>query len=406
VAKRALGYGMPDELRTRCLGMLCELHHYRMDLQRDALPYAEEVLRIAPRGTEPWNQGLAAKLVCSIQAGNLEEFEALIGIAGATTPAPGAVRTWTLCLAIGVLLLDLVGRARVATPLLQGVGPVAAAAGDEPIAAAIFHAVSAFRLAYAEEEPRQGLEHAEAFRRIAEATGHKLFCENAKLYIGMNRGYVGAGAVAERMLVEVAPIGEVGLTSAHRAFLLAWLAADRGALDEARRWAAELIEAGRARGLSADEGRGQWVLAEVLRRAGELDGADVAIAAGLATLRAAAPLDVPGVLATLAALRRAQGRIAEARAAAEEGLASYESMAACGFFRAGFLRLVHAECLEAAGDHEAAKAAITAARARLFAIAAKIGDAEDRRCFLEEVVENRRTLELARRWVGPDEPAR
>jgi hypothetical protein len=77
-AKRALAYDMPDELRTRCLGVLCELRYYSMDLQSDALPHAEEVLRVAPRGSGPWSQGMLVKIVCSIQAGNLEEFVRLL----------------------------------------------------------------------------------------------------------------------------------------------------------------------------------------------------------------------------------------------------------------------------------------------------------------------------------------
>ena len=45
-------------------------------------------------------------------------------------------------------------------------------------------------------------------------------------------------------------------------------------------------------------------------------------------------------------------------------------------------------------------------RDRLFVIAAKIGDPEYRKSFLESVPENRRTLELARQWVGlADSPA-
>jgi hypothetical protein len=81
-------------------------------------------------------------------------------------------------------------------------------------------------------------------------------------------------------------------------------------------------------------------------------------------------------------------------------LTLYESSAVCAFFRGAFLRLVHAECLEAAGDHEAAKVAISSARAHVLGNAAKIGDLEVRRCFLEEVPENRQTLELARAWAG------
>ena len=153
-----------------------------------------------------------------------------------------------------------------------------------------------------------------------------------------------------------------------------------------------------------DEGRGHWVLAEVLRRAGELEHADAEIQAALVILRMASPLDTPGALATLAALRLAQGKPDEALAATEEGLAQYEAMSACGFFRGAFLHLVHAECLEATGHHEAAKTAITRARARLFVIAAKIEDQDYHASFFEGVPENRRTLELARQWVGPDEP--
>ncbi len=160
---------------------------------------------------------------------------------------------------------------------------------------------------------------------------------------------------------------------------------------------------GRTRQVPLDEGAaaGCWPRC---CGAGELDAADAEIAAALAILRAASPLDTPGALATLAALRLAQGRAAEARAAAEEGLAKYEAMAACGFFRGAFLRLVHAECLAAMGDRAAAGAAI-AARARLLAIADRIGEPGYRRSFLEDVPENRRTLELAAQWASGAVPA-
>jgi len=404
-AKRALGYSMPDELRTRCLGMLCELHFYSMDLRSDALPYAEELIRVAQPGSGPWSQGMLVKMVRSRQAGKLEEFTTLVGVAAETAPAPKAATPWALCVSAGIVLLDLLGRARAANRLRQVLSTNIRPADDqEPIASAHYHGNFAIRMAYAEEDPMKGLEHGELFRHISETTGHRRYLENAKIYIGMNRWCLGALADAECVLREVTlSDNDLGVASSYRPFVFAWLLADRGSLDEARRWARRLVEAGRTRCVPEDEARGQWVLAEALRRSGELEGADAEIQTALATLRMAAPLDTPGALATLAALRLAQGRIAEALAAAEEGLAQYEAMAACGFFRGAFLRLVHAECLEAAGDHEAAKAAIATAKERLFAIAAKIGDPEYRKSFLEGVPENRRTLELARQWAGPNE---
>ena len=106
------------------------------------------------------------------------------------------------------------------------------------------------------------------------------------------------------------------------------------------------------------------------------------------------------MLATLAAFRLAQGRTAEALAAAVDDLATYEAIAACGLFRGAFLHLVHAECLWAAGHHAAARTAITRARQHLFVIAANITDPEYRRSFLEAVPENRRAQELAWQWGG------
>jgi hypothetical protein len=219
----------------------------------------------------------------------------------------------------------------------------------------------------------------------------------------MNRWYVGLLEGVERMLTDVTlPDEELAMGSAWRPFTLAWLLADRGALDEAQGWATRLVDAGRSRRIPFDEGRGRWALAEVLRRSGELEAADAEIQAGLALLRMACPLDMPGALATLAALRLTQGRAAEGLAAAEEGLARYEAMGACGFFRGAFLRLVHAECLFSMESHEAARTAILAARQKLLVNADKIDNPEHKKAFLESVPENARTLELARRWLGED----
>lgn len=348
---------------------------------------------------------MLTKITHSVRAGNIAEVEALLRMVGETSPAPNALSPWTICIAAGVALLDLLGRLRTTSPLLQVLAANVRAAGDrEPIASSHLHSFLAYRTAYAEEEPMEGLKHAETSEHISRATGQRRFVEVAKLLIGVNRWYLGALTDTDRMIMEVTlSDNEFGFISAYRPFVLAWLLSDRGNLDEARLWARRLIEAGCERALPLDEARGRWVLAEVLRRTGELEAADAEIQAAVAILRLASLLDTPGALATLAALRLAQGRTSEARAAADEGLAKYEAMGACGFFRGVFLRLVHAQCLKAAEDHEAARAAIAAARARLFAIAAKIDDPEYRKSFLEGVPENRETLALARQWLVPAE---
>jgi hypothetical protein len=63
-----------------------------------------------------------------------------------------------------------------------------------------------------------------------------------------------------------------------------------------------------------------------------------------------------------------------------------------------YVRLTFAEALDANGDHEAAREAIATARVRILERAAMIHDPGWKESFLERVLENARTLELAREW--------
>jgi hypothetical protein len=185
-----------------------------------------------------------------------------------------------------------------------------------------------------------------------------------------------------------------------RRWHLSWLHADRGALDQAHALATQLRDDGHGHHNPLEESHGRWVLAEVLRRMGDLDGADREIQAALAM---AVPLDHPGVLATLSVLRRAQGRASEALATAEDAVSRYIATGGCGMFRGAFVRLAHAEALHATGDRDAARRAIADARTHLLAIADKVPDPAYRQSFLDNVPENARTLALARTWL--DDPA-
>ena len=216
----------------------------------------------------------------------------------------------------------------------------------------------------------------------------------------MNLWFLGASAAAEQKLEGIVAADEaLGVVSSLRRFILSWLRADRGALDEARVLATELSEYGHTHHFPLEEGRGRWVLAEVLRRMGDLEGAERELRAALAM---AVPLEHPGVLGTLSMLRLAQGRAQEALAAAEDAVARCTTMGGCGMYREAFVRLAHAEALHATGAHDAAGHAVAAARARLFTIADRIADPAYKKSFLENVPENSRTLTLARAWLGSE----
>ncbi|UQA54721.1 serine/threonine-protein kinase [Polyangium aurulentum] len=404
-ARRGLACDVPKDLRIALLGLVCEAAGWHQQAAKDALQSAEELMRLAPQGSLPWLQGAFASIAAATMTNTVEEQAATFEALHATAPSADGVGLLVFTCGAGAFVLDLLGRIQEANDLMVYASTVLRGLEtDDPIAVAWYHAFLGVRGAYAHEDPWRALECSRESVRVLETIHHRRGCTGAGVMQGTNAWYLGAALEVDRTLRETAvPDDELGAAAAsYRLFALAWSYADRESLDEARQFAADMTEFGRSRDLPLHEGRGRWVLAEVCRRMGDFEAADREIRAALPLLAVASPLDRPGVLATLAALRLAQGRPEEALGATEEGLARREAMGACGFFRDAFLRLVHAKCLKASGHHEAARAAIDAARARILTNADKIGDPALRESFLGNVPENRETLALARAWGGED----
>jgi hypothetical protein len=304
---------------------------------------------------------------------------------------------------LGCGMLDSIGQVPASNALEAQFTAIIDRAGEHELLARFWwHILQVGRGFSVQEAPWRIFQHVSALEAIVDATGGgAVYDVSWRLWRGLCAWCLGAVADAERLLVGVASIdASMSVASSLRRVALAWIHADRGELDAARALAVELAEHGRTRHNPIEESRGRWVLGEVLRRAGDLDAAERELAAALAM---AVPLEQPGVRASLAALRIAQGRAAEAAATAEEAFAAAEAIGGYGLFRGGFLRLVRAEALHAAGALDAARAAIAGARARLLAIAGTIEDPAYRRSFLE-APENARTLALARAWLGEPAP--
>jgi tetratricopeptide (TPR) repeat protein len=304
-----------------------------------------------------------------------------------------------LALLSAICMLDSLGQITAATPLEnQFAGLLGAQPEREPMARFWWNILVGMRAPYAHDDVWNALRHCDAIQAIYDLIPTDRIFLNMQLFRGLNLWFLGAFEAATPTL-EAIPAADVrlGVASPLRRLGLAWLLADRGALDRARTVASELSEHGLARGYALDEGRGRWVLAEVLRRMGELDAAEREVQAALAL---AVPLEQPGVLGTLSALRLAQGRVAEAVAASEGAVARCTAMGGCGMFRGAFVRLARAEALHASGAQDAARHAIADAREHLLTIADQICDPAYQRSFLHNVPENARTLALARSWLG------
>jgi eukaryotic-like serine/threonine-protein kinase len=406
VVRAGLGLGCapPPDLRLALLGMRCEAATYASQLLGAVQPDAEEVLRAAPPGSLPWAQAALAYLEGTLVTGRIGDFMAAAEALREVAPAPEAMSRMALTYVGAACLLDVMGHVAAGSAMAERFRAAIHATGDrEPLARFWWNVLVGMRAAYASEDPWDGYRHGDAIRAIFDEIGGERVLLNMQLFRGMNLWFLGALEPAARALEGIeAADASLGVVSSLRRFCLAWLLADRGALGEARALAAELAEHGRAQALPLEERRGRWVLAEVLRRMGDLEGAEreLALVLGMAV----APLDHPGVLGTLAALRLAQGRAGEALAAAADAAARCEAMGGCGLFRGAFVRLAHAEALHATGAHDAARRVIADARARLLATADRIADPAYRQSFRKGVPENARTLALADAWLG--EPPR
>ncbi|HSK00218.1 MAG TPA: hypothetical protein VK932_03215, partial [Kofleriaceae bacterium] len=390
----------PPELRLALLGMRCEAACYGLHLIGVAMGDVEELMRSAPRGGIPWVQGVVAKIESTIVTGGLEDLRAGIALLRDIDPSPEAVGRMAFGFLTGICILDNLGAVEEASALEARFSEIVRATEDQERLVHLWWNVAiGMRASYAHEDPWRALAHSAAIQPIFDAIGGEGTFLNMQLFRGLNLWFLGALAEGDRILGEIAAADTaLGMASSLRRFGLAWLRADRGALADARALAAQLAEHGRAQKLPLEEGRGRWVLAEVLRRTGDLEGAERELPVALATV---VSLERPGVLGTLAALRLAQGRAEDALAAAREGVDGCTTMGGgCGLFRCAFVRLTHAEALHATGAHDAAHRAIGAARAILLATAGRIADPAYRRSFLEDVPENARTLALARAWLG------
>ncbi|MCC6621850.1 MAG: protein kinase [Deltaproteobacteria bacterium] len=384
--------------REALLGLSCQLHYHRVEALDDARPDAAELLRTAAHGSAPWAQGMLVEITCAVKDGRMEDFARALPPVLQATFEPAAHDPASLTLATICYLLDLGAQLPAANQAFARLEALAATArGHAPAVKALYHLLGALRRPSIDQDPWAGREDARLAHEVAREIGHRKYASVAVLFGALDTWLLGAHDEALTTALGADPAAdESGFASATRPFLLAWLHADLGAFDDALTQADRLVATATARAMPLDLARGRWARGEVLRRAGRHPEARAELEAALALARQVVPIDLPGVLASLAHLALAEERPGEALAASREAMGLMAATGTCTpYLREAHLQVAHVEALRLHGDAAAARAVLRLGRERLEAIAGRVADPRYRATFLGGVPENRRLLEMA-----------
>jgi eukaryotic-like serine/threonine-protein kinase len=399
----AAGDSASTELGSAVIGRLrlvqAESHVWRGELAQ-AEARALEAAGALPWGGADWFRARGQAIIAAAKRGSLGVVEEQVRHIEAVTSSEDAdVRSARIiCLSWAASYLIFGGRYAVADPLIATIGKLADAdAVLDPQALALLQQVRAVRASSAGDLGRclTGLEAAlQAFEQAGDV-------RNA-CTVRTNLGYVycelgdfqRAEAALRQALLASERMGlhEVSAGVLHNLGRVLGFGKEVG---EAERLERAAVEAFCRQGERRLEGAARIYLADILTTAGDLEGAAREAGAAVETLAVAPSLQV-AALAALARARLAAGDVGDGLAAARH---AHEALERLGEIEEGesAVRWTYAEALRAAGDEEAANAALLVARQRLLAHAERIADLGWRQRFLNEVPINAKILSLPRR---------
>lgn len=374
--------------------VLAEAFYWRGEYALGAAHAADAMARL-PRGSASWygaaEQAVSAAAKLSDDARLREHARALTSV----TPVPAAIERQASALGRATKLLLHAGHEDEAREVLEVLDRLESAS---PLVAAWKVQVRAL-FALLGGDPAQYLSLGDEALQHLERGGDLREAAVTRANVGFAMLELGVAEEAERSLrAALASAERLGLppTAAAARHMLGLALARQGRLEEARAIEARAVADFAAQGDARMEAGSRLYLADILRLAGDLDGAEHEARAALEAEATPAPV-IPTALGTLARVLLAAGRAPEALAAAAQGVARLEEVAVEE--GEADLRLALAESLHAIGDEAAAREAIRTARARLEERAARIADPVWRRSFVDNVPANARTRELANAWT-------
>jgi tRNA A-37 threonylcarbamoyl transferase component Bud32/tetratricopeptide (TPR) repeat protein len=389
---RAITLGAEGPVLAALLQIEAEAHKWR-GANAEAAAAARRAMGVAVRGTDAWCSAAGEVAAAS---GKLGDRAGLVGVAEellALAPGQGG-NPQTVAIARTATQLALGGHGDLVERLLARLGAGAGAASDPAIAGWVLEARAV--AAGSAGDPGARVRLADAAAESFETAGDLRNACLQRVSVGYAFNEIGAYAEAERALTGAIQVAErLGLDNAvgtARAQLGRTLGR-RGKLPEALAMlggAIDALTAQRNLRLAAVATRYRaWVRLAM----GDLEGAEVDARAAVDALGGANAM-LGDALAMLSDVERARGDGAGALATARRAIVALEAAGKTAIGEAA-IRLAHVQALLAAGEREAARVALAAAKERLLTRARTIHDPALRRAFVEDVAEHAATAALA-----------
>jgi hypothetical protein len=359
-------------------------------------------LPLLPVGSDAWYRALGPMIALGFQGRREECLERVRMFL--TAPFEGAENSWLEASMFVIMQVVLYGERELLGPAMERLREVGARLSDnEARARGLFYMNSIWEPMLVEGDPwpyqvasdasQFWLRAADDRRYAAAMLGHRGF---ARALLGEDLAAVMADL--RTALAELEQLQEATLVVAFQSLLALVLvdAEDPACLAEAEMLAEKTLASSPFPNYWI--GLGQVALVEGLAQRGMLPRAEEVARRALAAFDAI-PVGRPLGFAVLARILFAQSqgqgqdRLAEARRAAEEGLAALAGLGGRGLLDVRLL-LVAAEVFHAAGDPERARAVLADAAGRIERRAAQIPDAAARERFLLGVKDHRRVRQL------------
>ncbi len=411
-AERGVALGAQGEMLGSLRHIQAEAHNWR-GVYAAGERAGLDAMALVARGSATWYATAGEVGVAQSRLGHPEGLDALGEELAAMMPEPRAATMHAIACARIAARLMAAGQRTLTEKLLYAIDPVIQIASDaDPLVKAWGHRARASYVAFLGdagahvEQLRLSLEAFEKIGDMRRACAQSMNLGHGYLLVG---AYPEAEVALREALATAQRMGLLNLAAVAR-HNLGLARAYQGALDEARALEAEAMRELAAQGDRRQETISQVYLATIRLFEGDLDGAEQAARA--AVRGASAPTSRCFALATLARTFLARvstpphGQRGPSETDVREALiAAHDAkrlLDATGGVEEGeaLARVVYAEALAHAGDHDAARAAIKEAVDRLRVRASWVQDPSMRQSFMERVPENARTMELARLWLG------